>query len=75
MGPGLFACREAPGIGGARDHRHCEPHRPRLPSPHSTRGEHDVTAIKTKFASLVLAAALLLPGALATLNQAAQIVA
>jgi hypothetical protein len=33
------------------------------------------TAIKTKFASLALAAALLLPGALATLNQAALIVA
>lgn len=32
-------------------------------------------AIKTKFATLALAVALLLPGALATLNQAAQIVA
>lgn len=32
-------------------------------------------AIQTKFASLALAAALLLPGVLATLNQAAQIVA
>ncbi|MCX7358635.1 MAG: hypothetical protein NT015_10940 [Alphaproteobacteria bacterium] len=33
------------------------------------------TAINTKLASLALAAALLLPGALAALNQAAQIVA
>lgn len=34
-----------------------------------------MTAITTKFANLALAAALLLPGALAVLNQAAQIVA
>jgi hypothetical protein len=33
------------------------------------------TTLSTKFASLALAAALLLPGALAALNQAAQIVA
>ncbi len=33
------------------------------------------TTITTKFASLTLAAALLLPGALAASNQAAQIVA
>lgn len=33
------------------------------------------TTLSTKFASLALAAMLLLPGALAALNQAAQIVA
>ncbi len=33
------------------------------------------TTLSTKFASLALAATLLLPGALAALNQAAQIVA
>lgn len=39
-------------------------------------GDEDMTtAINTKLASLALAAALLLPGALAALNQAAQIVA
>jgi hypothetical protein len=40
------------------------------------RGENDMTAaITTKISNLVLAAAFLLPGALATLHQAAQIVA
>jgi hypothetical protein len=34
-----------------------------------------MTTFKTKLATLALAAALLLPGALTTLNQAAQIVA
>jgi hypothetical protein len=37
--------------------------------------EHGETQMTTKFLTLALAVALLLPGALATLNQAAQMVA
>ncbi|GAM98071.1 hypothetical protein U91I_01701 [alpha proteobacterium U9-1i] len=67
----LDAC---PTIMGLGDHRHIDNTRPRLGSAHrdftSTR-EHRMT----KFFSLFAAAALFVPVALSTLNQAALIVA